>query len=321
MWARLARPALRVKVRLRALYAGVVRRLQRSWLSRVRRRLRHGRVDAQPGHEVDVELDRLSDFLDWWRENPWISDPGVIRSIVEHALEHGIQSSFLGRVPPEEVDLRGEDYREALLARELNCRLRAVLDQIHDLTGRVPPSELRIYASEAVTHFAEQLRSRYPRFYGSEFLPTPELREKYDSIPHEDLHSLSLPDATLDVAVANEVFEHVPDLDRVLGELARVLRPGGELIATFPMNYGEEKTLVRAVLEDGAIRHLAEPEFHGDPIDVQNRSLVFQIPGWDILERARKAGFTQARMHFVSSRVRGITATEIAGILLLRAQR
>jgi hypothetical protein len=48
---------------------------------------------------------------------------------------------------------------------------------------------------------------------------------------------------------------------------------------------------------------------------------VYQIPGWDVLDLARKCGFSHAEHRFVSSRVRGICATELAGIFLMRAVR
>jgi SAM-dependent methyltransferase len=41
-------------------------------------------------------------------------------------------------------------------------------------------------------------------------------------------------DATFDVVVSNQVIEHVPDLERVLKELHRVLKPGGIVISLFP---------------------------------------------------------------------------------------
>jgi SAM-dependent methyltransferase len=46
-----------------------------------------------------------------------------------------------------------------------------------------------------------------------------------------DVQELPFDDAEFDVAVANWMLYHVPDLDRGLGELARVLRPGGRLVA------------------------------------------------------------------------------------------
>jgi SAM-dependent methyltransferase len=46
-----------------------------------------------------------------------------------------------------------------------------------------------------------------------------------------DVQELPFEDGAFDCAVAAWMLFHVPDLDRGLGELARVLRPGGRLVA------------------------------------------------------------------------------------------
>lgn len=46
-----------------------------------------------------------------------------------------------------------------------------------------------------------------------------------------DIQELPFPAASFDAAVANFMLYHVPDLDRGLSELARVLRPAGVLVA------------------------------------------------------------------------------------------
>lgn len=51
-----------------------------------------------------------------------------------------------------------------------------------------------------------------------------------------DIQSMPWSDGQFDVVVSCETIEHVPDPRTALGELARVLRPGGLLYLTFP-NY------------------------------------------------------------------------------------
>jgi SAM-dependent methyltransferase len=46
-----------------------------------------------------------------------------------------------------------------------------------------------------------------------------------------DVQELPFPDESFDVAVAAWMLFHVPDIDRALAELARVLRPAGRLVA------------------------------------------------------------------------------------------
>ena len=47
-----------------------------------------------------------------------------------------------------------------------------------------------------------------------------------------DVQALPFADATFDVVVAAWMLYHVPDLDRGLAEIARVLRPGGTFVAS-----------------------------------------------------------------------------------------
>jgi SAM-dependent methyltransferase len=45
---------------------------------------------------------------------------------------------------------------------------------------------------------------------------------------------VDFPDATFDLVLSNQVFEHVEDLEPVLHEICRVLKPGGQMLALFP---------------------------------------------------------------------------------------
>jgi ubiquinone/menaquinone biosynthesis C-methylase UbiE len=49
-----------------------------------------------------------------------------------------------------------------------------------------------------------------------------------------DGNRIPFPDAYFDVVTHNQVFEHVPDLDVAVSEIARVLKPGAIMLALFP---------------------------------------------------------------------------------------
>jgi len=51
-----------------------------------------------------------------------------------------------------------------------------------------------------------------------------------------DVQELAFADADFDCAVAAWMLYHVPDVERALGELARVLQPGGRLVAVTNSN-------------------------------------------------------------------------------------
>jgi SAM-dependent methyltransferase len=57
----------------------------------------------------------------------------------------------------------------------------------------------------------------------------------YGHLASMDARALKFADGVFATVFANCVMEHIPDLDRVLAECRRVLRPGGALIATVPL--------------------------------------------------------------------------------------
>jgi SAM-dependent methyltransferase len=88
-----------------------------------------------------------------------------------------------------------------------------------------------------------------------------------------DLQDITLPDQSIDVLLTPHVLEHVPDTARALGEIHRVLAPGGRMYLQVPMLIGT--TTVPTT-----------PEFHGD-----NTPVFFNF-GWDLVDRLRDTGFT-----------------------------
>ncbi len=49
--------------------------------------------------------------------------------------------------------------------------------------------------------------------------------------------SIPLDSTSISLAVSTEVLEHIPDIDKALSELYRILKPGGILIISIPNNY------------------------------------------------------------------------------------
>lgn len=71
-----------------------------------------------------------------------------------------------------------------------------------------------------------------------------------------DIQQMPWPDDQFDVVVANWMLYHVPDMDRGLQEIRRVLRPGGRLIAS-TMGLRHMRELWDLVGDEGAAPALA----------------------------------------------------------------
>ncbi|MBV9653774.1 MAG: methyltransferase domain-containing protein [Acetobacteraceae bacterium] len=273
--------------------------------------------------DIRASFASLGEWTDFLSRHPALERPERIARIVGEACARGISSTFLGAVSPRDIALRGANYREDLLAAGLNPRQRAILDLLSEDPRAADAHALRLFAHEAVTPLALALRGRFTRLLCSEYASDADAaaRARLFPIPVIDIMQSGLPDAAFDVIASNDVFEHVADLDAALHDTARILRPGGRLLASFPFLFGREASELRAVSERGVVRHLMPPEYHGNPADPERDSLVFRIMGWDVLPRIRDAGFADARMVFWSSVARGLTGAEIAGVFTLDARR
>jgi SAM-dependent methyltransferase len=104
---------------------------------------------------------------------------------------------------------------------------------------------------------------------------------------HADLERLAYPDASLDIVLAADVFEHVREDGRAFAEIHRVLRPGGLIIFTVPYE-PQAETLVRVRVDGDADVELMEPEYHGSG----GRSLAYRTYGRDLPDRLRAVGFS-----------------------------
>lgn len=82
----------------------------------------------------------------------------------------------------------------------------------------------------------------------------------------ENLEELSFGDATVDLHVTQDVFEHVLRPARAFAEVARTLKPGGAHIFTTPLVRKEKPSAKRIeVGANGAIEHLQPPRIPWQP--------------------------------------------------------
>ena len=269
---------------------------------------------------IDVELRSLDDFHRLKADAPSILDRALIAESVGKIAHHGAFDPFAGFLPPTTLDIRGMNYRETIVANGARGRDRAVLLALSEIVSE-RGAGIDVYASESTTLFSKRLRAIFGgRFVGSEYLPTPEERAKHRKVRHEDVQALSFPNGSFDLYLSCDVMEHVPDIDKTLREARRILRPDGLLLGTVPFAYERDRSITRARLVDGAVEHLMPPEYHHNPVDPAGGSLVFEIPGWDLMDRCRAAGFRDVAMRFIASTKYAVHGTDIAGVFLLVAR-
>lgn len=84
-----------------------------------------------------------------------------------------------------------------------------------------------------------------------------------NGIRHEDAQGLSFADASFSLVLSSETLEHIPDLEKALGEIHRVLEPGGAHFFTIPLKPGICRTEPRARLSgSGQIEDVILPRLH-----------------------------------------------------------
>jgi SAM-dependent methyltransferase len=156
-------------------------------------------------------------------------------------------------------------------------------------------SRLNVYEMSSRGPLFGYLRGRVRQLTYSEFFDDVRAGDYRGGVQCQDVRKLTYANASFDLCTSTEVFEHVPDDHKGFREICRVLRPGGRFVFTVPLA-DAAATVERAVIDSGEIRHLLEPEYHGDVIRGHDRVLCFRNYGLDIVDRLRNSGFREAQL-------------------------
>ncbi len=121
------------------------------------------------------------------------------------------------------------------LLRAVEARFYVGTSPISDQGLPLPPPVLDVGCGDG--HFAAVTFDR-PLDVGMDpwWEPLTEARDRhaYHLVTQADGRRMPYPDATFASAISNSVLEHIPDVDAVLSEVARVLRPGAPFYFCVP---------------------------------------------------------------------------------------
>ena len=268
------------------------------------------------------EFSELQEFLHFRKGNPDFFVPEELDHAAKRIAKKGFYCNiFREAAAPEAITINDENYRETIVYKGMNSRLRATHWVLEQAMASVPSDDLKIFAPEAMSGYAAFHRNTNKKFFGAEYTTDARIKEWLFPIPIEDIQKLTFPDRSFRATFVNEIFVTVPFLDKALRELARILMPGGKLVSTFPFYATSEHSLIRAKMGkwNRQIEYLEEPQYSRDALG--GKGLVFEIPGWEILNRTRAAGFRTATMQWVYSESCGMLAPHTGGVMVLLAEK
>lgn len=167
----------------------------------------------------------------------------------------------------------------------MNARLGTQFKTLSELCGTPEMQTLAVAEINAAGNlhpFLARLNGLHYSEYGS---TQPDVRS-------EDLMNLSYADESFDLVINSDVLEHVPDIERALSEVRRILKPNGVHIFTVPVNWSQAHSRRRAKIRDGKLVHILPPSHHGAEQEGKNDFLVFYEYGSDFVQICEGIGFS-----------------------------
>jgi SAM-dependent methyltransferase len=151
-------------------------------------------------------------------------------------------------------------------------RWRALLQVLHEHAPEW--RALALHESSPGGPASMKLAAECTGYVASHWWPDRPLGAVVDGVRCENLEAQTFPDATFDLVVTADVFEHVLRPELAFREIARTLKRDGLHVFTVPY-YRRAPTRKRATIDtSGQIVHLLPPDYHRNPISPDGSLVV-----------------------------------------------
>ncbi len=152
---------------------------------------------------------------------------------------------------------------------------------------------------------SRKLRRECAQYLGSHYWPDVPLGTVVKGYRCEDVERPTFEDASFDVIVSSDVFEHIVDVDAAHAQIARVLADGGAHVWTAPQHQDLEISRPRVQRGQGELEQLEPAEYHGDPVSRAGALVTFDW-GRDLPERVAAASGMWTEAIRLESRAHGL---------------
>jgi SAM-dependent methyltransferase len=129
-----------------------------------------------------------------------------------------------------------------------------------------------------------RLKQQCAGYTGTHYYPDKPFGSAVGAFRNENFERQTFEDNSFDIVVSLDVMEHLFNVEAAYKEVFRTLKPGGLYLHTFPIQKDQVEALIpRAALnaETGAVEHLKEAQFHGNPISGEGALVTFDF-GYDV---------------------------------------
>lgn len=152
---------------------------------------------------------------------------------------------------------------------------------------------------------SQKLQAECRQYVPSHYWPDVATGTNVDGVRCEDLERPTFDDASFDIVVSSDVFEHIIDVDTAHAQIARVLDDGGIHVWTAPQYRDLESSRPRVLRTPAGLEHLVPAEYHGDPVNADGVLVTYDW-GRDLPDRVESASSMWTTVFRLESRSHGL---------------